>query len=96
MAWDKTYSHNLLIALDQFAAAVIFNRPDLTISTMCWMVHNGKCAELKLSAWQHAFLMWLGPLLNKVQTNHMELSRQGDYERAQNTVVMLTVKSEAV
>lgn len=35
MSWQNTYSHNFLIGLDSFAACIIFNRSDLTISTLC-------------------------------------------------------------
>lgn len=31
------YWLTLLLALDRWGAAVFFNRPDLTISTLCWM-----------------------------------------------------------
>jgi hypothetical protein len=89
MSWDRTYSHTVLIAIDQFAAAIIFNRPDLTVSTMCWMVMTGNDAGLKLSPWQRWILVKLGPLLNKVQTNHCKAARDGDYARAESTLAML-------
>lgn len=38
MSWDKTYSHTLLLALDRFGAAILFNEPDITISSLCWIV----------------------------------------------------------
>jgi hypothetical protein len=87
MSWDKTYTHTLLIALDQFAAAVIFNRPDLTISTMCWMVMTGNDAKLKLDAWQRWILVKLGPILDKIQTNHCEKAKNGDRHRAWATLI---------
>lgn len=31
------YWLTLLLALDRLGAALLFNRPDLTISTLCWM-----------------------------------------------------------
>lgn len=89
MSWDKTYTHTVLIAADQFAAAVFFNRPDLTISTMCWMVMEGKDATLKLSKMQRAFLAWLGPQLNKYWPNHCAEARDGDIKRAKNTLTSL-------
>lgn len=89
MAWDKTYSHNVLIAADQFGAAVLFNRPDLTISTMCWMVMEGQDASLKLNAVQRGFLNWLGPKLNKIQADHCATARQGDIDRARLTLAAL-------
>lgn len=91
MSWDKTYTHTLLIALDQFAAAVVFNRPDLTISTMCWMVMEGQAFDLKLSGWQIAILRRLGPMLDKVQTDHCVQAKDGDIARAQQTLKALGV-----
>lgn len=38
MSWDKTYSHTLLVGLDRLGAAVLFNEPDITISSLCWIV----------------------------------------------------------
>lgn len=89
MAWDRSYSHTVLMALDQFGGAILFNRPDLTISAMCWMVANDKETPLKLWGWQRFVLACLGALLNRIQTNHMELAREGDQERARSTLEML-------
>ena len=88
--WSRTYSHTLLIALDDFGAAIIFNRPDLTISTLCYLVVNGKDASLKLWRWQTAVLKWLGPWLDRIQKDHMALAREGDSERAQSTIDLLS------
>lgn len=90
MAWDRTYSHTLLIALDDLGASIFFNRPDLTISTLCWLVANGKDAPLKLWGWQRMALKFLGPILNRIQTDHMALAKEGDLERAQSTQTLLT------
>lgn len=38
MSWDKTYGHTLALGVDRFAAAVVFNEPDITISSLCWIV----------------------------------------------------------
>lgn len=89
MSWDKTYSHNLLLALDMYAAAVVFNRPDLTISTMCWMVATGNDQSLKLWKWQRAILIWLGPKLDKIQANHCKEAAYADRSRAWSTIESL-------
>lgn len=94
MSWDKTYSHNFLIALDSFAAAVVFNRPDLTVSTMCWMVMTGNDQSLKLNSAQRWILVKLGPWLNDIQTNHCELAAYGDRDRAQSTLDALKALPE--
>lgn len=90
MSWDRTYSHNVLIALDSFAAALVFNRPDLTISTMCDMVRNPMGRHvLKLSTWQLWSLQRLGPILDWIQKGHCKLARQGDIDRANSTLESL-------
>lgn len=38
MDTKKPYWLTVLLALDRLGAALFFNRPDLTISTLCWMV----------------------------------------------------------
>lgn len=86
MSFDNTYTHSVLIGLDMFGAALMFNRNDLTISTMCDMVMKGDDASLKLHGSQRAFLAWLGPVLNKIQANHCAEARQGDIERANSTL----------
>lgn len=85
MSWDRTYSHTVLIAVDQFAAAIIFNRPDLTISSMCWMVMTGNDSTLKLNTAQRWILAKLGPVLNRIQANHCEEAAVGDYMRSIRT-----------
>lgn len=89
MSWDGTYSHTVLIAVDQFAAAITFNRPDLTVSTMCWMVMTGNDSDLKLSTWQRWILVKLGTVLNRIQTNHCLEAAYGDIARAKSTLTAL-------
>jgi hypothetical protein len=76
VSFNRTYGYTLAIAVDQFAAALIFNRPDLTISTLCWIVLASSSpgiasvpyderavqalAFLKLSIWQHWLLRQIG------------------------------------
>lgn len=38
MSWEQSYSHTVAIGLDRFGAALIFNEPDITISSLCWFV----------------------------------------------------------
>lgn len=89
MAWNKTYTHTLLIGLDQFAAAVIFNRPDLTISTLCYLVMAGQAWDVKLSRWQIWLLSRLGPALDWIQAGHCKQAKAGDVARAQSTLQAL-------
>lgn len=95
MSFDNTYSHNVLIALDMLGAALLINRDDITISTMCDMVEKGDDSCLKLHGWQRAFLAWLGPVLNKIQANHCAQARLGDIARAESTLKVLRPPQQA-
>jgi hypothetical protein len=95
-----TYFHTVAIALDQFAAAIFFNRADVTISSLCrvvqladsgmtpWPAH---LASTKFSAAQIGFLRQLAKVLNKIQTNHCELARQADLARDDSSTQLLSV-----
>lgn len=87
MSWDQTYSHTFLIALDEWGAAVFFNRLGLTISTLACLVRDGKDGPLKLSPWQRSFLRWLGPRLT---TAHCAAALKADLARAQVNVALLS------
>lgn len=47
MSWDNTYSHTVLLAADRAGAAVIFNEPDITISSLCWIVRQADEARFR-------------------------------------------------
>ena len=103
MSFSNTYVHNILIGLDDFGAALLFNRTDCTISTMCRIVQlaNTKAAggawalgALKLHKWQLVFLNWLAPFLDDLQTNHCALALQGDLQRANSTQSLLNAISQ--
>lgn len=38
MSWDRTYTHTIALGVDRLGAALIFNEPDITISSLCWVV----------------------------------------------------------
>lgn len=81
MSWDKTYSHTLALALDRAAAAVIYNEPDITISSLCWVVRSGSVtanATLKLYRWQAASLRAIGSALEYFWPGHCARARTGD------------------
>lgn len=65
MTWDTTYSHDFLLALDLWAAAVFFGHFGITVSTMAGLVRDGKDGPLKLHAWQRSFLRWIEPKLSR-------------------------------
>jgi hypothetical protein len=87
MTWTNTYSHTFLLALDLWAAAVFFNRPRVTISTMACLVHDGKDAPLELQEWQRSFLRWLAP---KLSTAHCRGALQSDIDHLQAALFMVT------
>lgn len=98
MSWDRTYSHNALIAVDQFAAALIFNRPDLTISSLCRVVQLADAGDakyvavlagLKFSNWQVGFLSVTARVLERIQAGHCEAARLGDLARTQSAASIL-------
>ena len=91
MAWSKTYVHNILIGLDCLGAALLFNRNDITISSMCRVVQLHDANEtswringLDLQRWQIIFLRWLAVILDKIQTGHCAKAVEGDLERAKS------------
>ena len=100
MSWDGTYSHSVLIGLDQFAAAVIFNRNDVTVSALCRVMQladagapefNARLDGLKLSHWQIWLLRKLAIALDRLQPGHCESARIADLVRAQSCWWLLSL-----
>lgn len=92
MSWDKTYSHTLALALDRAAAAVIFNEPDITISSLAWMVRSGSDAQrasLKLHGWQRSCLRFVGSALEYFWPGHLDAARLGDIQTSQRAAALL-------
>jgi hypothetical protein len=86
---SKTYAHTVAVAIDQFWAAILFNRPDLTISAMCGLVLAGRGAVLKANRVQTFVLRVTGRALNAVFTGHCDQAMAADIERAQATLTDL-------
>lgn len=91
----------LLLALDRWGAAVIYNRPDITISALCWCVRNSLQGDptatqavvtLNLYRWQHWSLKWIAAGLEKIQKGHCVQARATDLETAQSTINLLETK----
>jgi len=101
MAWGGTYSYRVLIGLDRLGAALLFNRNDITISTLCGLVQLADSARperksafrLVLSFGLHPVQLWLlrqlSYALDKIQPNHCQLAIQGDRATAQSIIDML-------
>jgi hypothetical protein len=87
MSWDKTYTHDALLALDLWAAAVFFGAIGITVSSLAGLVRDGKDAPFRLRRWQRSFLGWLEPRLSRA---HCEAARAADLARAQAVVAALS------
>ena len=90
MTWTKTYTHTIAIGLDDLGAAVLFNRNDITISSLCWMQRQAdegdpkvtaKLATLGLRPWQHGFLRNVGDMLEAIRPGHCDRARLADMAR---------------
>jgi hypothetical protein len=89
---SRPYALNVLIALDRFGAALLFNQPDITISSLCWVAAQGASSQnqaAKLSPWQTRILIPLAWVLNKIQANHCQLARMSDIATAQARIEVL-------
>jgi hypothetical protein len=85
-----TYVKTLALALDYWSASVFFNQKDITISSLCWMLDQGKEAPLKLSRCQRWALSKIGPWLDRHWPNHRARARYSDITRLKNALDMLT------
>ncbi len=89
--FTKTYLHGLLVSIDEFGAAVLFNRIDTTISSLCRLAQLGLLERVKANRWQAWMLTKLAPILDRIRASHCEKARVADIERAQSTIAILTV-----
>jgi hypothetical protein len=98
MSWEKTYSHTVALAFDRLGAALLFNQPDVTISSLCWVVRNGtslKIAEdalraMKLARWQLWFLWRVGDGLERFWPGHCERARRSDLQTQERARKLLS------
>lgn len=107
MAFGGTYAYRVLIGLDRLGAALLFNRNDITISTLCGLVQLADSARpdrkrafrLVLSFGLHPAQLWLlrqlSYVLDKIQTDHCQLAICGDLDTARSIVDMLKVYDAA-
>lgn len=82
MSWNKTYSHTLALAVDRFGAALLFNQPDITISSLCWLVRTYPATKvlerITLHTWQFALLTGIGAGLERFWPGHCARARDSD------------------
>lgn len=101
MSWDQTYSYTVVLAVDRFAAAVLFGQPDITISSLCWIVLNaGKLRiadeameKLRLSKWQVRSLLWIGGRLEHFFPGHCAAARLSDLRTSTRSIDLLGQKT---
>jgi hypothetical protein len=87
-----------LLAIDRLGAALLFNRPDITISALCWVaryapdepIAASALHELKLYQWQFLALLWIGSVLEWIQPGHCIKARTSDILTSQSTTSLLT------
>lgn len=92
MSWSKTYTHTLAIGIDSLGAAIFFNEPDLTISSLAWIVRSGSSAQqrqLELYGWQRSALVAIGAALEYFWPGHCASARLGDISRSERTTNLL-------
>lgn len=93
MSFSGTYLHTVLVGLDDFGASVLFNEPDLTISSMCGLLHRADLdkedAVLGLHPWQRGLLRAIRAGLEAVRPGHCERAIAADEARARRTIIFL-------
>lgn len=105
MSWDRAWSHTVVIAVDQLAAAVFFNRSDVTVSSLCRVVQLAdagvedfpeRLRYLNLSDRQVEALRWIGTQLDKRWPGHCEGARLGDLGRQGSARSLLQLATESL
>lgn len=99
MSFERTYVHTVLVAADQLGAAVLFNRDDITISSLCGLVRrmgrgdkqarNLVYLGLALRDWQIGFLRVTGRALERFWPRHCEKAIAADIVRGKTALAIL-------
>lgn len=99
MSFQRSYVHTVLVAIDQTAAAVLFNRDDVTISSLCGLVRRMDAGNhtadftlhvaLQLRPWQIGFLRFTGMALEKFWPGHCEGAISSDVARGARAQAIL-------
>lgn len=92
-----TYLYTVLLAIDRFGAAILFNRADITISSLCWIYLNRTIdpitirsyRTLNLYGWQAGFLGATGTALERISPGHCARARISDIETGQSAMGLL-------
>lgn len=106
MSWSQTYTYTLALAIDRFGAAVLFNEPDITISSLCWIVVTAE----RHAAWpippdqkvafaalrQLTLATWQYRFLRAIGNQFLERFWPGHCARARLTDLATTVRSRGL
>jgi hypothetical protein len=84
-----TYFKAVMLGLDDWGAAILLNRNDLSISAACGLVRTAHATGLQLHAWQKVFLTGVGAALDFFWAGHCEGAIVGDINRANSTLALL-------
>ena len=98
MSFQRTYLHTLAVAVDDLGAAVLFNRDDVTISSLCGLYRRSTAGDpraaavlavMGLKGWQTGFLRLVGDGLERILPGHCERAIGADILRGQAMVALL-------
>jgi hypothetical protein len=87
----QTYGKTVAIGLDDFAAATLLNRNDITISAACGLVRRGpgNYEFLQLHPWQVSLLSKIGATLEFFWPGHCEGAIANDILRGKAALITL-------
>lgn len=104
-AMKYPYLLTLALGLDRFGAVVLFNRADICISSLCWVmlvssrhlsatlaeaaVVQKALTSLNMYRWQEELLILIGRGLERLQPGHCQLSAQHDVLTSISTIDLL-------
>jgi hypothetical protein len=89
MSTSASYFKTVMLGLDDFWAAVILNRNDMSISAACGLVLEGQDAALKLNHFQHGFCRATGKSLEFFWPGHCAGAIKNDIARADSAKTLL-------
>lgn len=86
---SQTYFKTVMLGLDDFGAAVLLNRNNLSISAACGMVRAKTDSELQLHGWQRALLRGIGAGLEFFWPGHCLKAMTNDELRGKGAAAMI-------
>lgn len=95
MSFARTYAHTVLVGLDDLGAAILFNRDDVTISSLCGLQRRADAGKdqriqwLDLHGWQVGFLRGLWYVLEWIKRGHCEAAITADRARGASMQALL-------